>query len=156
MKIDSVGRDLIYHFEGVMLKAYLDVAGVPTIGVGFTYYPGGKKVKTGDEITLKQCDAMFATIVATYEEAVTNVVKVPINQNQFNALVSFSFNVGTSAFANSTLLKRINAKASPELIKAAFLMWIKAGGKVISDLKKRRTKEADLFNKSSNETTTNT
>lgn len=148
MKIDKAGRDLIYHFEGVRLKAYNDVVGVPTIGVGFTYYPGGKKVQIGDTITQTECDTMFTAIVASYEEAVLKLVTVPVNQNQFNSLVSFSFNVGTSALKGSTLLKRVNAKSSPDLIKAAFLMWNKAGGKVNADLQERRIKEADLFNKS--------
>ncbi len=157
MTIDNTGRKLIYDFEGVRLKAYKDVAGVPTIGVGFTYYPGGKKVAIGDTITQAQCDEMFTAIVASYEEGVTQLVKVPINQTQFNSLVSFSFNVGSSAFSKSTLLKRINTKASPELIKEAFLMYDKAGGKVNSDLTERRIKEADLFIKSiTNEANTNT
>jgi lysozyme len=148
MKIDDAGRDFIYKHEGIRLKTYLDVAGVPTIGVGFTYYPNGKKVAIGDEITLIQCDEYFTSIIASYEAAVLKAVKIPLTQNQFNALVSFSYNVGTGALTKSTLLKRINSKASPELIKAAFLMWVKAGGKVNSDLTKRRNDEADLFNKS--------
>lgn len=156
-KIDDVGRKLIYEFEGVRLKAYKDVAGVWTIGVGFTYFVGGKKVISGDTITQAQCDSMFTAIVVSYEDAVTKFVIVPINQTQFNSLVSFTFNVGIGAFEKSTLLKRINAKASSELIKAGFLMWNKAGGKINSDLTERRTKEADLFIKSiTNEADTNT
>ena len=152
MRLDAAGRNFIYKQEGVRLKAYLDVAGVPTIGVGFTYYPGGKKVKIGDTITLTQCDTMFITIVADFENAVNKLVKVTLTQSQFNSLVSFSFNCGTSALASSTLLKRINAKTSPELIKNAFLMWVKAGGKVNSTLQHRRNLEADLFiNSISNE-----
>lgn len=150
MRIDAAGRDFIYKQEGVRLKAYYDVAEVATIGVGMTYYPAtGKNVKIGDTISLEQCDSMFTALVKSYEEAVTAAVKVPLNQSQFNALVSFTYNVGignaTKGFLGSTLLKRINAKASPDLIKAAFLMWIKAGGKVVADLKTRRTIEADLF-----------
>lgn len=145
MRLDEPGRDFIYKQEGVRLKAYLDVASIPTIGVGFTYFPGGKKVKIGDSITLSQCDSMFITIVADFENAVNKLVKVTLTQSQFNSLVSFSFNCGTAALAGSTLLKRINAKSSPELIKAAFLMWVKAGGKINADLVRRRTQEAELF-----------
>jgi lysozyme len=153
MRIDAAGRKLIYVFEGVVLHAYLDVVGIPTIGAGMTYYPGtGKNVKIGDTITLEQCDSMFTAMVKSYEDVVTAAVKIPLTQSQFNALVSFTYNVGignaTKGFLGSTLLKRINAKASPDLIKAAFLMWVKAGGIVVADLKKRRTLEADLFNKS--------
>ena len=146
MRLDNNGKKLIYGFEGVSLKAYLDVAGVPTIGVGFTYYPGGEKVKLGDTITQAQCDTIFNTIITSYEDAVNNSVKVIIGQNQFNSLVSFSFNVGIGALAKSTLLKRINSKTSPELIKQAFLMWDEASGKINDDLLKRRTREADLYN----------
>lgn len=153
MRIDSTGRDFIYKQEGIRLKAYYDVAEVATIGVGMTYYPAtGKNVKIGDTISLEQCDSMFTSMVKTYEDAVTAAVKVPLTQSQFNALVSFTYNVGignaTKGFLGSTLLKRINAKASADLIKAAFLMWIKASGKVVPDLKKRRSMEADLFIKS--------
>lgn len=162
MKIDTAGRDFIYKQEGVRLKAYYDVAGVATIGVGMTYYPGtGKSVKIGDTITLQQCDTMFGLVVADFEKAVTAAIEVPLSQSQFNALVSFTYNVGTGnstkGFLGSTLLKRINAKASVDLIRAAFLMWVKAGGKVNADLKKRRNLEADMFiNSIKNEAILNT
>ncbi|MES2265598.1 MAG: lysozyme [Bacteroidota bacterium] len=145
MKIDSIGRDFIYKHEAVRLKAYLDVVGVPTIGCGMTFYPGGKPVKIGDNISLKQCDDMFTAVVADFEKAVSAAIKVPINQNQFNALVSLAYNIGTAGFAKSTLVKRINAGASPDLITAAFAMWNKAGGKVNSTLKQRRADEAKLY-----------
>lgn len=146
--IDSKGRDFLYLKEGVRLKAYLDVVGVPTIGVGFIYYPGGKKVKMGDTINLKQCDEMFAAVVADFEKAVSAAIKVPINQNQFNALVSLAYNIGTPRFAKSTLVTRINAGASPELINAAFAMWNKGGGVVNKVLSQRRADEAKLYLKS--------
>ncbi|MES2062724.1 MAG: lysozyme [Bacteroidota bacterium] len=148
MRIDSTGRDFIYKHEGVRLKAYLDVVGVPTIGCGMTFYPGGKKVKMGDSISLTQCDTMFTAVVADFEKAVNAAIKATINQNQFNALVSLAYNIGTAGFAKSTLVKRINAGASPELITAAFAMWNKAGGKVNKILTNRRTDEAKLYYKS--------
>lgn len=145
-KIDGAGRQFIYHQEGVRLKAYKDVAGIPTIGVGFTWYPeSGKKVQLGDEITQEQCDEIFDKVVSSFESGVSRVIKVELNQNQFNALVSFSYNVGLKALDNSTLLKKINANAEPADIKVAFMMWIKAGGKINEDLKKRRLAEANLF-----------
>jgi len=153
MKIDTAGKDFIYKHEGVRLKAYLDVAKVPTIGVGMTYYPAtGKNVKLGEVISLEQCDSMFATMVASYETAVTKAAKVSLTKNQFNALVSFTYNVGignaAKGFLGSTLLKRINTKAPEADIRAAFAMWKKSGGKVIPDLVKRRKDEADLYFKS--------
>jgi lysozyme len=146
VKIDKAGRDFIYKHEGVRLKAYLDSVNVPTIGVGMTYYPGtGKKVQIGDVISLAQCDSMFTAIVASYEAAVTKAITVSITQSQFNALVSMAYNIGTAGFSKSTLVKRINASSSADLIKAAFLMWNKSGGKVNSTLSKRRNDEANLF-----------
>jgi lysozyme len=145
MKIDSVGRNFIYLKEGVRLKAYKDVVGIPTIGVGFTYYPGGKKVQMADVISLKQCDDIFTAVVADFEKAVSAAIKVPLTQNQFNALVSLAYNIGTAGFSKSTLVKRINAGESPESITAAFNMWNKAGGKVNSTLTKRRADEAKLY-----------
>lgn len=146
MKIDLEGRKFIYSEEGVRLKAYKDVVGIPTIGVGFTYYPGtGKKVEMGDTITQGQCDDIFTHIISTYEQAVTDAVKITLNQHQFNALVSFTFNVGTAAFKNSTLLKLINANASEDAITNQFLLWKKAGGKVVEDLLERRKREAALY-----------
>ncbi|TFF34379.1 lysozyme [Mucilaginibacter psychrotolerans] len=145
MKIDSAGRDFIYNQEGVRLKAYLDVVGIPTIGCGMTYYPDGKKVKIGDTISLNQCDTMFKAIVADFEKSVSAAIKVAINQNQFNALVSLAYNIGTAGFAKSTLVKRINAGASPEQITAAFAMWNKAGGKTNKVLTNRRADEAKLY-----------
>lgn len=146
MNIDLEGRKFIYNEEGVRLKAYRDIASIPTIGVGFTYYPGtGKKVQMGDTITQEQCDDIFTHIISTYEQSVTDAVKVTLNQHQFNALVSFTFNVGVNAFQHSTLLKLINAKASQDAITAQFLLWKKAGGKVIEDLLERRKREAALF-----------
>lgn len=159
MKIDATGVKIIENFEGTKLKAYQDWVGVWTIGCGMTYYPGtGKKVQSGDTITQAQCDSMFLALVKDFELAVTTAIKVPLNQNQFNALVSMCYNIGTTGFSNSTLVKRINAKASPDLIKAAFLMWVKAGGKVSKTLTQRRNDEADLFIKSmnKNEAPTNT
>ena len=146
MKIDVAGRNFIYKQEGVRLKAYLDSAKVPTIGVGMTYYPAtGAKIKMGDTISLADCDSMFTAIVASYEAAVTKAITVPVSQSQFNALVSMAYNIGTAGFSKSTLVKRINANASDDLIKAAFLMWNKAGGDVNSTLTKRRNDEANLY-----------
>jgi lysozyme len=148
MKINSEGIDFIYKHEGVRLKAYLDIVGKATIGCGMTFYPGGKKVKIGDTISLSQCDAMFSLVVADFEKAVDTAIKVPINQNQFNALVSLAYNIGTAGFSKSTLVKRINGKASADLITTAFLMWNKGGGKVLPVLKQRRNDEANLYFKS--------
>jgi len=145
MRLDTLGRNFIYKKEGVRLKAYLDVVGIPTIGVGFTYYPDGSKVKIGDTISLQRCDELFTLIVKNYEDAVNNIVKVKLTQNQFNALVSFTFNLGSGALKISSLLKYINSNAGETLIRVGFAMWNKAGGKAVEDLTIRRKDEADLY-----------
>jgi lysozyme len=146
MKIDAAGVKLIENFEGIRLKAYQDWVGIWTIGCGMTRYPKtGKKVQSGETITQAECDSMFLELVKDFEEAVTEAIKVTLTQSQFNALVSLCYNIGTTGFSNSTLVKRINAKASSDLIRAAFLLWIKAGGKFSRTLTKRRNEEADLF-----------
>ncbi|MBE9598735.1 lysozyme [Pedobacter sp. MC2016-24] len=144
MNINKDGKDFIYQEEGVLLKAYKDQIGIPTIGVGFTYYPGtGNKVKIGDKITEVECDLIFKEIIKIYEEAVNNSIKVVLTQNQFNALVSLSFNIGCTAFVGSTLVKKINAKAVLTEIEKWLLIWRNAGGKPI--LLDRRKREFKLY-----------
>ncbi|MGF7075349.1 lysozyme [Mucilaginibacter sp. 3215] len=145
MKIDKEGLEFIKEHEGIILHAYKDVVGVWTIGIGCTYYPNGTAVKEGDTITQAQCDDLFFNVVQRFEKAVTAAITVPINQHQFNALVSLAYNIGSAGFAKSTLVKRINTGASPDLIRAAFAMWNKAGGVINSTLVKRRKDEADLY-----------
>jgi len=147
VKIDKEGLGFIKEHEGVILHAYKDVVGVWTIGIGCTYFQNGKPVKEGDKITQAQCDDLFLNVVQRFEKAVTAAIIIPLNQNQFNALVSLAYNIGTAGFAKSTLVKRINSGASPDLIRVAFAMWNKAGGKINTTLVKRRKDEADLFYK---------
>ena len=143
MKIDIKGRAFIYQEEGVKLNAYLDQVGIPTIGVGFTFYPGtGKKVKMGDKITQLECDQIFDKIIKLYEEGVNGAVKVVLTQNQFNALVSLCFNIGV-AFSKSTLVKKLNAKSPLVEIEKWLLVWKNAGGKPI--LLPRRKREFALY-----------
>lgn len=144
MKIDKRGKDFIYQEEGVLLNAYKDQVGIPTIGVGFTYYPGtGKKVKMGDKITQIECDLIFKEIVKLYEEAVNRSINVVLTQNQFNALVSLCFNIGCAAFAGSTLVKKINAKSPKIEIEKWLTAWKNAGGRPI--LLARRQRELKLY-----------
>lgn len=145
MKLDLKGRSFIFKEEGVKLKAYLCAAGVPTIGVGCTYYPDGRKVKLGDTITLQECNELFDDVVENFEAIVNREIKVPISQNQFNALVSFAFNIGIEGFRKSTLLKMINAKAGKDAISEQFARWNKAGGKVNAGLVGRRKRETLLY-----------
>lgn len=105
MKTSKEGLEAIVQREGLRLAAYLDTKGIPTIGVGHT----GPEVKLGLVWTKDQVLDALAKDVATAEAIINKKVTVPINQNQFDALVSFTFNVGTGAFSGSTVLKRLEA-----------------------------------------------
>ena len=144
MKTSNSGIDLICSFEGLRLKAYDDGVGVWTIGYGTTVI-NGVKVKKGDTCTLEQAKSYMAQDLKQFESAV-NQVKVPLNQNQYDALVSLAYNIGVSAFLNSTLLKKLNAKDYKGAAEQ-FDRWNQAGGKVMRGLTNRRAKERKLFEK---------
>lgn len=142
--ISQVGIDLIVSFESVELKAYDDGVGVWTIGIGTTVYPNGIKVKNGDICTLEQAKSYFKYDLAHFENTVNKLVTVPLAQNQFDALVSLTYNIGSGAFKNSTLLKKLNL-GDYRGAADQFLLWNKAGGKVLQGLVRRRTVERELF-----------
>jgi lysozyme len=139
MKPSKACFDLIKKFEGLSLKAYLCPAKVWTIGYGHT-----KGVKAGDTITQAQADKMLADEVSAFAFSVFPLIKVPVNQNQFDALVSFAYNVGTGALGKSTLLRRLNEKQY-SVAADEFLKWNKAGGVVLKGLVRRREAERLLF-----------
>jgi len=146
MVLDNKGYLLITKFEGLRLKPYLCSAKIPTIGYGNTYYSDGKKVTLLDkEITKQQAFDMFKEVANRFAKRVDTLVTSNINQNQFNALVSFAYNVGTGNFSSSTLLKKVNKNPNDLTIKDEFLRWNKAGGKVINGLTNRRNEEAILY-----------
>ena len=138
------GRKFIESFEARRLKAYRDSVGVWTIGIGHTSMAGSPTVNPGMMITDQQCDDIFDADLRPVERKVEELVKVPISQKQFDALVSFSFNVGTGALAKSTLLKRVNAHQF-DLVPAEFMKWANAGGKELSGLVRRRRAEAAMW-----------
>jgi len=146
MKLDENGYNLICGFEGLRLKPYLCSANIPTIGYGNTYYPSGKKVNMTDApITKEYAFEIFKDIADRFAGKVDLLVTKELNQNQFNALVSFAYNVGTGNFASSTLLKKVNANPNDLTIKLEFAKWNKANKKVIDGLTNRRKKESDLY-----------
>src|SRR5271155_5310847 len=111
MQLSENGIEIIKNFEGMRLSAYRDAAGVWTIGYGSTRYHDGKQVKPGDQLASEvQADALFRNTMGQYEDAVNEAVKVPLTQNQFDALVSFTYNEGTGALQGSTLLVKLNEK----------------------------------------------
>jgi lysozyme len=146
MILDNKGYLLITKHEGLSLKPYLCPAKIPTIGYGNTYYTDGKRVTLLDkDITKQQAFEMFKEIANRFAKRVDTLVTSNINQNQFNSLVSFAYNVGTGNFSSSTLLKKVNRNPDDLTIKDEFLKWNKAGGKVLNGLTNRRNEEADLY-----------
>lgn len=146
MKLNSEGYRLITKFEGFSAKPYLCSAKVPTIGYGNCYYTNGKKVTLLDKpITETEAFEMFKTIADRFADKVSKLVTYPINQNQFNSLVSICYNIGVSAFQLSTLLKMVNENANNPKIKDQFLRWNKAGGRVVRGLTLRRNEEAFIY-----------
>lgn len=140
MNISANGVKLIQQFEGLRLKAYQDAVGVWTIGYGHT----GPDVTPGLVISQAQADALLARDLNRFETGVSRLVQVPLNQNQFDALLSFSYNLGLGSLQNSTLLRLLNQR---DYAGAAsqFPRWNKAGGKVLPGLTRRRAAEQALF-----------
>ncbi|EKV01846.1 phage-related lysozyme (muraminidase) [Leptolyngbya sp. PCC 7375] len=136
---NASGVGLIKSFEGLRLKAYQDAVGVWTIGYGTT-----RGVKPGQEITDAQAEALLKTDLDRFEKAVNQAVRVSINDNQFAAIVSFTYNVGSGALRSSTLLKKLNRR---DIYGAAneFPRWNRAGGRVLAGLTRRRNAERALF-----------
>ena len=154
MTLDNKGYLLIAQFEGLRLKPYLCSAGVPTIGYGSTFYPSGRKVTMQDKpITQETAFWMLKQVANMFAKDVDSLVTSNINQNQFNALVSFAFNLGSDIDADnipeglgdSRLLRRVNANPNDPEIVREFVKWNKAGGRVLDGLTKRRLKEAELY-----------
>ena len=149
MKITKTGKagiEMIKAFEGFRGTPYKCSAGVPTIGYGATFYPGGKKVTMTDAaITEVQAVELLANMLVSFEKYVDSYCVDTITQNQFDALVSFAYNLGPANLKSSTLLKKVNANPNDESIKLEFLKWVKAGGKTLKGLVRRREAEAELY-----------
>ena len=139
MKISEYGLDLIKHFEGLELEAYQCAAGVWTIGYGHT-----KDVQPGDQWSESHADHMLEVEMEEYENYVNTAVTVPLSQNQFDALVSWVYNLGNGNLTSSTMLKVLNSSDYAG-VPAQIKRWNKAGGKVLEGLTRRRQAEADMF-----------
>ena len=146
MEISNKGLDLIKNFEGFYSKPYLDPIGIPTIGYGATYYPNKVKVTMKDEAISKEyATELLKVMLVSYENDVKRLVKSKLTQVQFDALVSFTYNLGSVNLGKSTLLKKVNANPNDKTIRDEFLEWNKAGGKVFNGLTRRRNAEANLY-----------
>jgi lysozyme len=134
------GRALIEKFEGLRLTAYQDMVGVWTIGYGHT----GPDVKAGLTITQQQAEQLLINDLARFNNGVNALVTVKINQNQFDALISFSYNLGLGSLQQSTLLRLLNA-GNFQAAADQFPRWDRAGGKEVAGLLARRNAERALF-----------
>ena len=141
MKTSQKGIDLIKGFEGLVSKAYLCPAGVWTIGYGHT-----KAVKQGMVISELQADYFLKEDLTVFENYLNSIgLGTKLNQNQFDALISWTFNVGTTAVNNSTLLKLVCANPNNESIRNEFAKWVYSKGKKLPGLVRRREAEANLY-----------
>lgn len=142
LKTSQKGIELIKAFEGCKLKSYKCPANVWTIGYGNTYYLDGSKVLMGQKISQIEADMLMLKLLPKYEATVIKNIKVILNQNQFDALVSFCWNCGSS----QALFRLVNQKATDEVIYDWLINhYIMGGGKVLPGLIRRRRAEADLF-----------
>lgn len=144
MKVTDEGLALIRRFEGFRSKAYRDVVGVWTIGYGHTSMAGPPEVTPGLRITREEGAAILARDVETFANGVRDSVTVPLTDAQFSALASFAYNVGLGAFRRSSVLKAVNARdfaAVPRRLN----LWVKAGGRTLAGLVRRRAAEGALF-----------
>jgi lysozyme len=142
MKTSQKGIELIKQFEGCKLKSYKCPAGIWTIGWGNCFYLDGSKVLMGQKISQIEADMLLLKLLPKYEATVIKNIKVTLNQNQFDALVSFCWNCGSS----DSLFRLVNIKATDEIIhKWWSTHYIMGGGKVLAGLVRRRKVEADLF-----------
>ncbi|EKS6353425.1 lysozyme [Enterobacter hormaechei] len=144
MQTSEKGIALIKEFEGCKLTAYRDSVGVWTIGYGWTQPVDGKPIRAGMTIKQETAKRLLKTGLVSYESDVSRLVKVGLTQGQFDALVSFTYNLGARSLSTSTLLRKLNAG---DYAGAAdeFLRWNKAGGKVLNGLTRRREAERALF-----------
>jgi lysozyme len=155
MHMSQRGMKLLAQWEGIRKAVYDDVAGLPTIGVGHlltqdelhsgTIDIDGRAVDYRSGLSDSQVLDLLAQDLIRFEKAVEAVVQVPLLQNQFDALIAFTFNVGTSAFEKSTLLKVLN-QGQYDQVPAQLRRWVKAGGKTVDGLVNRRENEIALWN----------
>lgn len=151
MKLDINGYKIISDFEGLSLTPYFATTeekekGIATIGYGNTFYPSGTKVTIHDApITKANAFLMLQHVADNFADKVATHIKSNVNQNQFNALCSFAYNVGIANFASSTLLKLVNINPNDANISKEFLKWNKQAGKVLDGLTKRRIQESALY-----------
>lgn len=151
LKLSNRGLELIKQFEGFRSAPYRDAVGVWTIGFGNTYYPGGRKVSGSDKpLTIGEASQLKLDIInKDFAPAVNTLLADEIkagkvNQNMFDALISLSYNIGTGALSRSSVIRHLK-QGNKQKAADAFLLWNKAGGRVLTGLVRRREAERKLF-----------
>ncbi len=137
--------DLLKSFEGLRLTAYQCSAGVWTVGWGTTRYPNGSVVKPGDVISNAFAEECLANDLKKFTAAVFAFVSNKLNQNQFDALVDFCYNLGENALKKSTLLQKVNTNSADPSIEAEFMKWVFVNGRKSAGLARRRQAEVYLY-----------
>lgn len=145
MEITQSGIDFIKSWEGFRKNAYKDSGGLYTIGYGTIRYEDGAPVKRGDKISSEAATQLFALQLQKYVTAVSELVTSSLLPNQFDALVSFTYNVGIGNLKKSTLLKKVNKNPDDPAIITEFKKWVNAGGKFVKGLQNRRIAEAQKY-----------
>lgn len=150
MFFSTHGLQMLKDFEGLRLEAYKDIAGIPTIGYGNITYENGAKVKMGDVITKERAERLLMEKVTKFAAKMDWMTKtITLNQNQFDALVLLTYNIGEGAFKKSTVLKRVLKNPNDPSIRDAFMMWNKATIKGVltesKGLTTRRATESALY-----------
>jgi len=138
--------DLIKKFEGFRSEAYQDSVGIWTVGYGSTMWPDGKKVQPGQRMTIQEAEAVMTwELTRKGKEILSGLPTTIINQNQYDALVSFAYNLGVGALLKSTLFKKLKVNPNDPSIRTEFMRWVNAGGKRLTGLVRRREAEANLY-----------
>lgn len=143
MRTSSKGLNIIKKAEGLSLEAYLDPVGIWTIGYG--HANNGRGVNPGMVITKQEAENLLRQDVKTAEDSVKRLITAPLSQSQFDALVSFTFNLGSGSLQRSTLRKKVNQNPNDPSIAAEFKRWVMGDGQTLPGLVKRRAKEAALY-----------
>lgn len=138
--------DLIKKFEGFRSEAYQDSVGVWTVGYGSTMWPDGNKVQPGQKMTIQEAEAVMTWELERKGKVILSGLPTTIiNQNQYDALLSFSYNLGVGALLKSTLFKKLKVNPDDPSIRTEFMRWVNAGGKKLNGLVRRREAEANLY-----------
>ena len=138
--------DLIKKFEGFRSEAYQDSVGIWAVGYGSTMWLDGKNVQPGQRMTIQEAEAVMTwELTRKGKEILSGLPTTIINQNQYDALVSFAYNLGVGALLKSTLFKKLKVNPNVPSIRTEFMRWVNAGGKRLTGLVRRREAEANLY-----------